>query len=50
MPHGFGCKATGWLRGISSSFKKITLGVGVVILDGASIVQILKGLGVSNVL
>ena len=38
MPHCFGCKATDWLPGISSSFKKFTLGVSVVILDGAFIV------------
>ena len=49
IPHSFGCKATDWLRGISSSFKKITLGVSVVILDGASIVQMLNGVGVSTV-
>ena len=49
IPHSFGCKATDWLRGISSSFKKFTLGVSVVILDGASIVQMLKGVGVSTV-
>ena len=30
-------------------FKKITLGVSVVILDGASIVQMLKGVWVSTV-
>ena len=35
MPHSFGCEATDWLS--------------VVILDGASIVQILKGVGVSTV-
>ena len=40
MPHSFGCKATDWLRGISSSFKKkITLGFSVVILDGASLIK-----------
>ena len=49
IPNSFGCKATVWLRGISSSFKKITLGVSVVILDGASIVQMLNGVGVSTV-
>ena len=30
IPHSFGCKATDWLRGISS-LKKIKLGVSVVI-------------------
>ena len=49
VPHSFGCKATNWLRGYSSSFKKITLGVSVVILDGTSIVQMFKGVGVSTV-
>ena len=43
------CKATYWLRGISSSFINFTLGVSVVILDGASIVQMLKGVGVITV-
>ena len=47
MPHSFGCKATDWLRGISSSFINFTLGVSVVILDGASIVQMRKGVGLS---
>ena len=32
MSHSFGCKATNWLRGISSSLKK-TLRISVVILD-----------------
>ena len=49
MPHSFGCKATDWLRGISSSCKEHALGVSVVILDEASIVQMLKGVGVSTV-
>ena len=49
ISHSLGCKATDWLQGISSSFKKITLGVSVVILDGASIIQMLKGVGVSTV-
>ena len=48
MPHSFGCKSTDWLRGISSSFKKFTFGVNVI-FDGASIVQMLKGVGVSTV-
>ena len=37
MPHNFGCEATDWL------------GVSVVIFDGASVVQILKGVGTSTV-
>ena len=39
MTHIFGCKATDWLRGICSSCKDFTL-------DGASIVQMLKVVGV----
>ena len=50
MPHSFGCKATDLLRGISYSCKKkIPLGVSVVIFDGASIAQMIKGVGVSTV-
>ena len=49
MPYSFGCEATDWPRGVWSSCKKIALGVSVVILDGASVVQILKGVGVSTV-
>ena len=49
MPHSFGCEATDWLRGIRSSCKKFALGVSVVILDGASVVQVFKGVGASNV-
>ena len=49
MPHSFGCEGTDWLRDIWSSCKDPTLGVSVVILDGASVVQILKGVGVSTV-
>ena len=47
MPHNFDCKATDRLRGICSSCKDFTHGVTVVILDGASIVQMLKVVGVS---
>ena len=46
MPHSFGCEATEWLRGIWSSYKEFALAVSVVISDGASAVQILKGVGV----
>ena len=49
MPQSFGCEATGMLRGIWSPVKDFTLGVSVVILDGASVVQILKGVGTSTV-
>ena len=49
MPHMFGCKATDWLRGIVIPVKDFTHGVSVVILDGASIVQMLRVVGVSSV-
>ena len=49
MDH-IGCEATDWLRGIWSSCKDFGLGVSVAILDGASVVQILKGVGVVIVL
>ena len=49
MPNSFGLRATDWLRGIWTSCKKIALGVSVVSLDGASVVHILKGVGVSTV-
>ena len=49
MSYSFGCKATDWLLGIWSSCKDFALGVSVVILDGASVVQILKGVGASTV-
>ena len=50
MPHSFGCEATDWLRGIWSPCKKIShFGVIVFILDGASVVQILKGIGASPI-
>ena len=46
MPHSFGCDM---LQGIWSPVKDFALGVSVVILDGASVVQILKGVGASTV-
>ena len=49
LPHSFGCEATDWLRDIWSFGKYFALGVGVVILDGASVAQILKGVGVRTV-
>ena len=49
MPHSFGCEATDWLRGIWSSCKKNRTWSQCFILDGASLVQILKGVGVSTV-
>ena len=49
MPHSLGCEATDWLRGFGPPVKDFALGVSVVILDGASIVQILKGVGASTV-
>ena len=56
MPHSFGCEATGCLIGICPPpppppppVKDFSLGVSVVILDDASVLQILKGLGASTV-
>ena len=49
MDH-IGCEATDWLRGIGLPVKDFGLGVSVAILDGASVVQILKGVGVIIVL
>ena len=47
MPHSFCCEATDWLRGIWSFCKRV--GVIVVVLVGASVVQILKGVWASTV-
>ena len=47
MPHSLVCEATDWLRGIWPPCKRFR--VSVVILDGASIVQILKGVGASTI-
>ena len=50
MPQNFGCKAADWLWGICFSCKRFrTCSVSVVFLDGASIGQMLKGVGVSTV-
>ena len=49
IPHSFGCEATDWLRSIWSPVKDFALGVSVVLLDGASVVLILKGVGFSTV-
>ena len=49
MPISFGCEATDMLRGIWSPVKDFVLGVIVGISDGASVVQILKGVGTSTV-
>ena len=49
MHNSFGCEATDMLRGIWSPVKDFALGVIVVISDGASVVQILKGVGTSTV-
>ena len=49
MPHSFGCEATDWLGDIWSPVKYIALGVSVVILDGGSVVQILKGVVASTI-
>ena len=43
MPHSFGCEATDWLRGFGPPVKDFALGESVVILDRASVDQILKG-------
>ena len=43
MPHRFCCITTDWLWAFVPPVKVFTLGVSVVILDGASIVQMLKG-------
>ena len=48
MPHSFGCEATGF-KAFGPPVKDFALGVSVVIFDGASVVQILKGVGVSTV-
>ena len=49
MLHSFGCEATDWLRGIWPPVKDFALGVSVVILDEASVIQILKGVGASTI-
>ena len=49
IPNSFGLRATDWLRGIWTSFKKFALGVSVVSLDGVTVVHILKGVGASTV-
>ena len=49
MPISFGCEATDMLRGIWSPVKDFVLGVIVGISDGASVVQMLKGVGTSTV-
>ena len=49
MPRSFGCEATDWLPGIWSSCKRFRTWSLVVVLDGASVVQILKGVGTSAV-
>ena len=46
MPQSFGCEAFDWLRSIWSSCKRFH--TCVVILDGASVVQILKSVGAST--
>ena len=49
MHHSLGCEVMTGLEAIGPSVKDFTLGVNVVILDGASVVQILKGVGASTV-
>ena len=49
MPHSFGCEATDWFRGIWSPCKRFRTWGQFVILDGASVVQILKGVRVRSI-
>ena len=42
MPHSFCCEATDWLEAFGPPIKYFTLAIDAVILDGASVVQILK--------
>ena len=52
MPHSFGCTVYSYCLASRHLFllvKDFTLGVSVVILDGASLVQMLKGVEVSTV-
>ena len=49
MPHSFGCEATDWLRGIWSPCKRNCTWSQCCNLDGASVVQILKGVGASTI-
>ena len=49
MDH-IGCEATDWLRGIWSSCKRFRTWSQCCLLDGDSVVQILKGVGVIIVL
>ena len=49
MPQSFGCEATDWHRSICPRVKDFALGVGVVILVEASVVQIFKVVGASAV-
>ena len=49
MPHSFDCEATDCFEAFGPPVNDFALGVSVVILDGATIVQILKGVGVSTV-
>ena len=43
MPHSFGCIITHCFEVFVPPVKDFTLGVSVVVLDGAFIVQMLKG-------
>ena len=45
MPHSFRCIATDSFQALVPPVKEFTIGVSVVILDGSSIVQMLKVVG-----
>ena len=49
MPYSFGCEATTGFEPFGPPVKEFALGVSVVILDGASVVQILNGEWASTV-
>ena len=49
MPQSFGCEAIDWLEAFGPPVKDFALAVSVVILDGASVVQILKSVGACTV-
>ena len=49
MPNSFGCEATTGFEPFGPPVKEFALGVSVVILDGASVVQILNGEWASTV-
>ena len=48
-PYSFSCEATDWLQAFGPPVEDFALGVSVVILNGATVVQILKGVGASTI-